>query len=214
MVHYKQYKASSDFFSYSTIQSQPMRTFEIQYRTKPPCTLLTLTQLQIYKKCFLYEAADWSDPSSSKFKFRVRQLHDLLRKYFQVYMSPPPSMLANSYLENERFKETGPPPPPLSPANQTESRSPPVWWGAFRIRAVWIWCQWRPYLFSFPCRNAKYRSLALMMNFSSFLSSNAFILQCNIRDLVLIPQLSLEYHRAVPYAWSDNSEKGWDSLWI
>lgn len=49
MVHYKQYKASSDFFSYSTIQSQPMRTFEIQYRTKPPCTLLTLTQLQIYK---------------------------------------------------------------------------------------------------------------------------------------------------------------------
>lgn len=61
MVHYKQYKAISDFFSYSTIQSQLMRTFEIWYRTKTPCTLLTL---QIFKKMFLIRGSGlkWPHP--------------------------------------------------------------------------------------------------------------------------------------------------------
>lgn len=110
-----------------------------------------------------------------------------LRKHFQVYLSSP-SKLANSDLETERLKELKKQSRPQQ-TRLSQEVSPPVWWRAFCIRSVWKWCQWRWDLSSLPCRNAKYRSLALMMNFGSFLSPNAFILEWNIRDLVLSPQL-------------------------
>lgn len=57
-------------------------------------------------------------PPLSKFKFIVIQLHGLLRKHFQVYLSSP-SKLANSDLETESLKELKKQPRP----QQTESRS-------------------------------------------------------------------------------------------
>ena len=132
------------------------------------------------------EAVGWNDPSSSVFKFRVIWLHDLLRKYFQICISlPMPTILF--FLKTERFDELK----QNKQTNKIESRSTPVWWKIFHIRSGWKGCQWCWHLSFLPWRNVKYRSLAFTMNFGSFLSPNAFILECNMRDLFFIPLLFL-----------------------
>lgn len=89
MVRDEQYKAIYDFFSYSTIQSQSMRTFSVQYRTKNTLYPVNTKAVTDFKKMFLVRESGLKLflPSPQFLKFRVIELHDLLRKYFQIYRS-------------------------------------------------------------------------------------------------------------------------------
>lgn len=175
--------------SFHTVQYNHNQWEPFKYNTgqKTPCTLLTLKQLQIFKKMFLVEAVVEMIHSTLNFKIQSYIVTWSLKKVFSnlhvFYLIVDRWWFEN--LKARWVKQT------KIAQNLIESKSTPVWWKVSHIRSVWKWCQWCWYVSSLPWRNAKYRSLAFMMNFGSFLSPNAFILDCNIRDLFLIPQLFL-----------------------